>query len=315
LTLPNFLIVGAAKSGTTSLFVYLGQHPEIYTPFCKEPCYFTKQKEPSMVHSDADYEMLFEGERGEKAIGEASTTYLYDREAPERIHRLLGDNLRIIIILRNPVRRAYSLWGHNYYQVGCEELPFEDALRQEGARMASLEFRAKWRFHYGNFHYFRSGLYYEQVKRYLDTFGRERVQVYIFEEFAEEPGETCRKVFAFLGVDPSFRPVFARHNASPGFKNKVIHRFLATPPLLLLRLYQALPMKVRMLGYRAGKAIYWLNQGYKPRPPMDQKLGAELMDRYREDIKKLEGLLERDLAIWYDRDESHVGPDPSDMIL
>jgi hypothetical protein len=296
-TLPNFLIVGAAKSGTTSLFHYLGQHPEVYVPPCKEPCYFSGGQ-PNIVNSDDEYEMLFSGATTEKAIGEASATYLYDQEAPRRISNLLGD-VKIIIILRNPVTRAYSAWGHNYYQVGYETLSFEDALLEEDARMASQRFREKCPFYYGEYYYFHRGLYYKQVKRYFDTFGRGRVQVHIFEEFVKDPAATCRVAFTFLGVDPDFEPIFKTYNASPAFRIGFVHRFLVTPPLILDKVYHSLPARLRFVAYRVGKSVYWLNQKYRPRPPLDREIKTQLLEKYREDITKLEELLGRDLFIWY----------------
>ena len=297
MTLPNFLIVGAAKSGTTSLFSYLEQHPEVYVPPIKEPAYFSDGK-PTIVHSDVEYEALFDGRHKEKAVGEASTPYLYDVNAPKRIANML-QNPTIFIILRNPALRAYSLWGHNFYQFGCETLPFEEALRQEEARIASHDFNKTWNFFYGNYHYFRSGLYYEQVKRYIDTFGRNRVHIYIFEEFINNPKKTCKEIFLCLGINPNFCPLFEKHNVSPGYKVGFLQRFLMSPPSFLEKAYQSLPMMLKLMAYRAGKAMYVMNQEYVPRPPLDVRLKAELMDNYRDDIHKLEKLLKRNLSIWY----------------
>lgn len=302
MTLPNFLIVGAAKSGTTSLFFYLSQHPEVYVPPIKEPSYFS-DGEPTVVRSDAEYGALFDGRHKEKVAGEASTPYLYDVNAPKRIAALLKDP-NIFIILRNPALRAYSLWGHNFYQFGCETLPFEEALCQEEARIASWEFNESWDFFYGNYHYFRSGLYYEQVKRYIDIFGREKVNVFIFEEFVKDPAKICKEIFLYLDINPNFCPVFKKHNVSPSYKVGFLQGFLMSPPSLLENAYRALPMTLKLMVYRAGRAIYLMNQGHGTRPPLDARLKAELMDNYRDDINKLEKLLRRDLSIWYSPDNA-----------
>lgn len=299
MTLPNFLIVGAAKSGTTSLFAHLAQHPDIYVPVVKEPCFFTEQGATRVATTVPEYEALFAGRTAEKAIGEASTTYLYDADAPRRIAALLGDRVKIIIMLRNPAERAYSLWGHYYYQVGLEKLPFPEALRAEEERIASPAFNARWTHHHGNYRYFSSGLYYEQVKRYLDIFGPDRVLVHIFEEFSRNPGHVCRKTFEFLGVDPSFEPVLEKQNVSPGFRSSLLQRILVHRPAFVRKVYGALPMRLKVLGYRAAKLIYWLNQQHTPRPRLDPALKAALLQRYLEDIHKLERLLGRDLSLWY----------------
>ena len=297
MTLPNFLIVGAAKSGTTSLFSYLGQHPEIFVPVCKEPHYFS-DSQVVIAKSDEEYEGLFADRTTEKAVGEASVSYLCDPEAPRRIKQTLGD-VKIIIILREPVARAYSQWGH-LYNIGAEPLSFEEALRQEEARMASEEFRKTClAVHHGLYYYFHTGLYYEQVKRYFDTFGPERVKVIIFEEFIKDPARFCKEIFVFLGVDPEFSPVFERHNPSHTFKNKFLHNFLTSPPKLLKAIYEMLPMGLRVKAYGVLKSVYWANMRRAQRRPLDKALRIELMERYREDVRKLEKLLNRNLSIWY----------------
>jgi len=298
MTLPNFLIIGASKSGTTSLFNYLNKHPDIYFPPIKEPSYFS-DGQPTFVHSDDEYAALFEGRTTEKAVGEATTSYLYDRQAPGRIKTLLGD-VNILIILRNPADRAYSAWGHNYYLIGYEKLPFEAALREEGHRISSTEFRKTCPFYYGGYHYFDVGLYYEQVQRYYDTFGRQKLKVIIFEEFVKDTAKTCTEIFKFLNVDPLFRPVLNKHNVAPAFRSAIIQKFLLRPPLFLQNIYETLPMKLKLALYQIGKFFYGLNIQQKDRVFQDRKLRSDLLDRYYQDIKKLENLLNRDLSLWYD---------------
>jgi hypothetical protein len=298
--LPTFLIVGAAKSGTTSLFEYLGQHPDIYVPPCKEPCYFSDGL-PTFASTDKEYVNLFSGHRGQPALGEASTSYLYDPQACGRIKQLCGD-VRILILLRQPARRAYSAWGHNVYQMGYETLSFEDALAAESERMEP-EFIAQCPFYYGGYHYFHSGLYAEQVERFVDAFGAQRVQVHTFDTFAANPGEVCCEVFRFLNVDDQFVPVFEKHNESPGFRNRALHRFLTQPPGVLTRVYEALPAKVRLAAYSTLRRVYQRNLEHRPRPPMSADSFDKLTQRFRPDIERLEALLGRDLSFWYDPSE------------
>lgn len=299
-TLPDFLIVRAAKSGTTSLFedlgLGLGQHPEAFVPVCKEPCYFS-DGHPAIAHSDEEYARLFAGRTTEKVAGEASTSYLYDPPAARRIRRLLP-KVKILIMLRDPASRAYSAWGHNFYQVGYERLGFAEALAAEDRRVRSEAFRRECPFFHGGYHYVRAGLYYDQVKRYLDLFGRSQVQVHFFEEFVRDPAATCRAVFEFLGIDARFRPRFHAYNEAPGFRFKRLHRLLVHPPRPIESLYQRLPMTLRIHAYRAGKTAYTLNLKHRPRPPMDEDLRAHLSECFRDDVAKLETLLGRDLSIW-----------------
>ena len=296
MTLPNFLIVGAAKSGTSSLYEYLAQHPDIYLCPVKEPCYFSDGN-PRLVRTDLEYEALFNGRATEKAVGEASAPYLYDPEAPGKIKTLLG-GVKIIIILRNPVDRAYSQWGQIFYQLGYEKLSFENALEVEDERISQGKFGETSPFYYGFYHYFHAGLYFEQVKRYFDTFDREQVQVHIFEEFIKDPIKICKAIFTFIGVDPNFIPVIEKHNPAAAFRVGILHRFLLSPPVFLARLYQALPMRSKLFVYKMARAIFRMNLQDVSRTPMKRHTKDRLRDKYRGNIDKLEGLLGRDLSIW-----------------
>lgn len=297
MTLPNFLIVGAAGSGTTSLYQYLNQHPEIYLADIKEPCYFSDGP-PWLVQTDAEYEALFHGQTTEKAIGEASASYLRDPEAPKRIHRLLKD-VKVIIILRNPAERAHSCWGKMFLRYGCEKLDFQHALREEKVRINSAEFRENWPMNWRSYHYFHNGLYSEQVKRYFDIIGREKVMVFMFEEFAEGPAEICRQAFSFLGVDPDVRIVFEKHNVAAVARNRTLSSFLAAPPSCMLRMYRFLPVPLKNAIYRIFRLAYQLNLKPEPRPPMTKRLRSDLMEQYRDDVERLEVLLGRSLSDWY----------------
>src|SRR5262249_28411890 len=164
MTLPKFFIVGAAKSGTTSLYAYLRQHPEIYMPERKEPCYFIAWK--GGVQSRQAYEGLFSKANPQQRIGEASTPYLYDPEAPQKIKALVPD-AQILMILRNPAEAAFSLWRMNRNVLKArEQLSFPKALEAETTRRGDPRFRKGCRgWWHGNYYYFDRGCYYQQVKR------------------------------------------------------------------------------------------------------------------------------------------------------
>jgi Sulfotransferase domain len=296
-TLPNFLIVGAAKSGTSSLYEYLSQHPDVYLCPVKEPCYFSDGN-PHLVRTDLEYEALFDGRTSEKAVGEASASYLYDPEAPGKIKALL-DGVKIIIILRNPVNRAYSQWSQIFYQLGYEKLSFENALEAEDDRISQGKFGETSPFYYGLYRYFHAGLYHDQVKRYFDTFDRERVQVHIFEEFIKDPIRTCKEIFTFIGVDPDFIPVTEKHNVAAAFRVGILHKFLLSPPAFLVQLYQAFPMKSKLFIYNVARSIFRMNLQEVSRPPMKKHIRDRLLEKYWKNIEQLEVLLGRDLSIWY----------------
>ena len=292
MTMPNFFIVGAQKAGTTSLYHYLDQHPQVYMSPRKEPHFFegmhSEFRRPGIrstpVSDPAEYRALFDGTSGERAIGEASASYLYSPRAPGLIKSSVPD-ARIIIILRNPADRAYSNFLH-CVQVGREPLgSFAAALRAEESRM-----REKW----GPLWYYKhKGFYYSQVERYLDTFGRDRVGVWLHEDLRNEARDTLAEVFRFLEVDEDFVPdASVEHNPSGvpriGGLYKRVRALTARNPVLVER---AVPAALR--GYVKRRLFT------KP-PPFPAELRRDLTHDYSEDILKLQGLIGRDLSTWLD---------------
>ena len=288
---PNFIIAGAGKAGTTSLHEYLGQHPDIFMSTFKEPNYFV----PGYGYDNwNDYLALFAGVSGETAVGEASTGYLYCQESPAWIKSLLGC-IKIVLILRNPVHRAASLYWWMVRE-GYEDAPtFAKALELEASRIQDPTFpKTCSEFHHSYF-YFTTGLYTEQVRRYLDTFGENNVRICIFEEFAKDPRAICRDIFDFLGVDQEFEPTIAIHNEA---------RLPASAQLQFWLRNQAprylwfLPSPLRR------KFLLWLmalNTKKGSPPTHDVLVEGRLLERYRDDIHQLEQLLHRDLSLWFDR--------------
>ena len=222
---PNFFLVGAAKSGTTSFADYLGQHPCIGFSATKEPNYFLFRDkdlrnmvgpaEPEIlfeklyrwsVTDEAAYSSLFAQTFSSTVRGEASVRYLYYSDVPRRIIASVPD-AKIIMILRNPVDRLWShyLMMRHYYKL--EPLSLSQALDAEPERID-----AGWDF---DWHYVAVGLYAAQVQRYLSTFGSQNVLIIYYDEFLHFPLETARKAFSFLDVDPHFTPrVLKREKAS-----------------------------------------------------------------------------------------------------
>ena len=297
MVLPNFLIVGAAKAGTTSFFEYLAQHPDVYVPFCKEPHYFSDAPHPALVKNDLEYAELFVEGKDKKAIGEASVTYLADEEAAFRIKKLLPD-VKIIIFLRNPVARAYSAWWQ-MYQLGYDDLDFKEALKAEEKRESSHEFRYSCPVHYTFYRYFKNGLYSSQIKRYIDLFGRDRVKIYIFEEAVKNLKETCRDLFLFLGIDSDFEVDFKIYNASQVARFKVLQKTLADPLPFFKKIYDSMPLTVKKTVYKFLKLLYWTNTKTVKRPAMDTALRQELLKKYLSDIRELEKILNCNLGLWY----------------
>lgn len=297
--MPNFLIIGAMKAGTTALYTYLEQHPQIYMSPTKEPNFFAFEDEDlylrwpddqkgvnrtSVTDIDA-YRALFRGASGEKAIGEASHWYLYSPEAPERIrHHIPG--VKLIVILRDPVERAYSHFLHSV-RTGTERLSdFAQALREEEAGA-----RKPWDFE----DYVDRGFYYPQLKRYFDTFDRDQIRLYLYEDLNTDPLGLLRNLHEFLGVDETFvTDVSFRRNVSGIPKSRALDAALRRPHPIRHALKLHLPSGMRR---RISKSLANLRTRNLVKPPqLSPEVRKQLKEIYREDTLKLQGLIDRDLS-------------------
>ena len=210
---PNLFIAGAARSGTTSLWQYLKVHPSVFMPedeLMKEPTFFSRNC--SLKRDLNEYLALFRNAGGNhRWIGEASVAYLTDPESAARIHAFNPD-AKIIILLRNPARRAFSLYrwmvqeGYEYAST------FDEALKLEEQRV--FEKKPSWYKpnYYWGYLYFRSGLYSDQVERYLELF-KSNVLILTFEDFIKDTRASYLQVCSFLGIPPAGVP-FEIHNSA-----------------------------------------------------------------------------------------------------
>ncbi len=290
MTLPNFLIIGAMKSGTTALYYYLEQHPQVYMSPVKEPDFFCfegkKEVNSTAITNIEAYRRLFNNASSELALGEASHCYLYSPEAVQRI-KFYVPEAKLIAILRNPVDRAYSHFLH-MVRTGTEPLTdFALALREDGRESRRDRVYQD---------YIGRGLYYEQVKRYLDEFPREQIKVYLYEDLKTAPVATLQDAFGFLGVDDSFIPdVSLKRNVSGYPKSKVLDKLLRPGPVAhVLKLY--LPTELR---WRLSKVHDNLKTRNLVKPsPIQPEIRQQLIDKYRVDILELQELIRRDLSNW-----------------
>lgn len=300
--LPNFLIIGAAKSGTTSLAAYLEQHPEIF--FCpeKEPNYFalageslpqpgpgTPQARYELLHAWSvtghdDYLALFNGVDGQKSTGEASVRYLYYPEAPRRIHAEMPD-VRLVAVLREPASRLYSHYCMNV-QNQLEPLGLREAISEEPARI-----HAGWGW---DWHYVNVGLYGKQMQRYYNLFRREQIKVFFYDDFVKEPLAVFQEICRHIGVDDRFVPDMSH-------RGKVAYR----PRYLALDRWLHWPKAARsgidrFLPARLPKAIYSRLERWNsvPIPKLEPGFRRELQGLFGDDVRQLEDLLGRKVP-WY----------------
>jgi hypothetical protein len=300
---PNFLIIGAAKSATTSLADYLNQHPDIFLPpYNKEPNYFAFAGEalppPGPASPDVltalwyslcitnypEYLKLFEPARNEGAIGEASVRYLYFPEAPRRIKEKLPD-VRLIAILREPVSRLYSHYCMNV-QYQLEPLGLADAIVAESTRR-----EAKWGW---DWHYVNVGLYAQQLKRYFEFFPRDQIKIFLYDEFLEKPAAVFQEMCRYLGVDDQFVPDMSnRSKVAYRPKNLALDQWLHWPRSGRTGIGRVVPRRLPK------GMLAWLERwNSAPVPKLDPGLRRDLSRLFYEDVRELEELLGRKIP-WY----------------
>jgi hypothetical protein len=297
--LPNFLIVGTAKAGTTSMYHYLRQHPEIFMSQVKEPHYLVSEcfrqphagpgatKYDSYVIKDFDqYSMLFDDARQEKWAGEASVAYLYlHRTAIPRIMQLPQEPY-ILILLRNPIDRAYSAYMHQVRD-GFETLSFEEALKHEQVRI-----KENW---LPFWYHTQFGMYYQQVKAYLDNF--QHVKICLYDDFCDDSLGVTKDIFRFLNVDESFTPSFqTRFNATGKAKLGFVHALLTKPNPIKFAAKNTVKLIIgEDKKVRLGQTIksYFLKK-----PEIKEETRKYLLGVFRDDILALQELIGRDLCSW-----------------
>lgn len=296
---PNFLIVGAGKSGTTSIYHYISQHPEVFMSDPKEPRFLSFGEErtfngpgdhiskKSTIYKFEEYCALFKNAERYKARGEASVDYLFfHRHVIPNIKRYIGDP-KIIIVLRNPVDRAYSAYTY-LYRDGWEKLSFAEALQHEEERKI-LGYKWLWR-------YREAGLYSEQVKAYIDNFSN--VRIFLYEDLLMNTQKLVKDIFSFLDVDTEFEPVTSmRHNNSGIPRNKILNSLFVKPK----RLHKI----ARTIGTLVLGKDRWIIFREKLRSkimdnvePLPEDISVKLQKYYRSDIIKLETIIDRDLSHW-----------------
>ena len=305
---PNFFLVGASKAGTTSLYRYLAQHPQIYMSPMKEPHFladevrpenFAPETRPKIAQWQADFEAyvrgpmtarfpsgpvarwedylrLFAGAGNRPAIGEASPCYLWSPTAPRNIAARFPD-ARIVMVLRDPAERAFAQHLHTLSVVKAAmsfrehmDAALGSTAKQIGELYPFLEF----------------GFYGEQLRRYLDVFPRDRVLVLYYEDYQRNPLELLGNIFRFLGVEKGFAPdVRERHMESRVPRSFLLNRLLRKPAGRLLSSGLRRALRGTAFRPRATMAL----------APEDR---ARLVELYRDSIVQLQEMVNRDLSAW-----------------
>lgn len=294
---PNFFIVGAPKSGTTALYNYLKQHPQVYIPK-KEICFFSPDLLFRTPHlSEAVYLSYYAGATGQKAVGDGFIFHLLSECAAQEIKKF-NPEANIIMILRNPVQMVYSFHSQLVFN-GDEPIEdFEKALDAETSRREGKLIPPYYRCPLQAFFYSSVAKYYEQVLRYKSVFPEHKVHIVFFEDFKADTEKEYRNLLKFLALDEIIPDSFDVINSNKALRSRTYLQFLMSPPGFI---------KVfgRFFFPHHSKRRAWLmkklwnfNAKKKPRPQLTDALKQRLVNIYKDDIEKLGKLLNRDLSNW-----------------
>ncbi len=273
MTLPNFVIVGAMKAGTSSFALTLRHHPQIFLPrkevhFFDSGYWYSK----GLDH----YASYFAGANGALAIGEKTPTYSIGAEVPERMHKAIP-NAKLIWVFREPVARAYS---HYWFFVskGKEPLSFKEALAREAAGETTDR----------TMHYRDRSAYAAQVERFLAYYPRENMLFLLFEDLVRDHHAVLKRTCEFLGVDPDFRfsDTLEKENATKIPRSQIVqstaYRLFHKKGIRVLRWITA-------VNRRLGAEKY---------PPMDAEIKAELRAFYAPHNARLAEITGLDVSVW-----------------
>jgi hypothetical protein len=283
MVLPNMILGGAQKSGTTTLHHLLAGHPEIFFPADLQEIHFFDLDENFRRGLDW-YACHFEGWRGEPVIGQKSPLYLYDERVPRRIADALGDRVRLLFVLRHPADRAYSHYWHEIRH-GFESLPFEAALAAEPERLRKGYW---WRRHYS---YLDRGRYATQLERFRACVAPERILVVLYEELRRDPEGVARRCAEFLGVAPD-----GGRAHPPGASHR--------NPALLPRsaALQRLTGRLRRPGLDwIARGIDRVNLVSRRYPPLAADTRRRIIDLLADEIERLGPLAGADVSHWLER--------------
>lgn len=302
--IPDFLVIGAGKSGTTSLDKYLKQHPEIFIPRVKEPNFYGYEHktvkdfggdQAEIAHFNGSvtnlerYLDLFKDATPGQIKGETSNTYLYHEGAPERIKHYNPD-MKLIAVLRQPAGRLYSRYLH---------LARENRVPTE-ALTDCMDKNSIW---WKRNDLIREGFYFKNLSPFYRLFPRENIKIYLYEELNNHSGKVLKDIYGFLNVNPDFQPdISIRYNQSGIIKNKFLNRIYGQDGIITSGLKTLFPKSIvenlKKVSF-IQKTLNDLRGKNLEKPMFDPKLRQWLTHEvYKNDIEQLQELIGKDLSHW-----------------
>ena len=289
--LPTFLIVGVQKAGTTSIYNYLEKHPQVYMSPIKETNFLEKdwstvenaQKNKNGILTIEDYGKLFEGVRDQTAIGEASPNYLFHYQSSAARIQQYVPNAKLIAVLRNPIERAYSDYLM-HIRDAINYRPLEEQIEHSAHKSFIL----------------LKGFYYTQVKYYLDLFGSEQFKVFLYDRLCQNSLEFMQEMYRYIGVDDTFEVDTSKKVQTAKVpKNQTVNNLLQkNNPIRNLAantLKTIMPLETRQ---KIRDRLINFNSTSKKEAPLEPETRQKLVELYREDILKLQDLIQQDLSTW-----------------
>lgn len=280
MTLPNFVICGAPKAGTTSLYESLKQHPNVYMSSVKETDFFQHN-----YHKGMDwFQSFFQDYKGEKAIGEASPGNMIHLNAPERIARHIPD-AKLIFILRNPIERAYSQYWYGIYR-GDQNclISFSDLIHDQnnfwGKRVIEL------------------GMYYEQICRFESFFNSSQLKIILYEELSNNYHQVLNDICNYLEIE-AYQENLENNKSNQTYypKNLILYKLIYGPWLAIEKKISP-KLLIKTQKYRSLLRKFLYNQKRQTPPDMKQEDRQYLYELYKKSNDKLAKKLNVDLSHW-----------------
>ena len=292
---PDLFIVGAFKSGTTAMYEYLRQHPQVHMSVPKEPMYFGADLTPRYRRmTEEEYLALFKGAADSQRAGEASPWYLYSKDAPREILDF-SPSAQAIVLLRNPVDVMYAQHSQLVFNRREDLADFAEALaaeddRRRGERIPADALRPE------ALYYRHSVRFADQLRHWFEVFGRDRMHVIVFDDLVSDPRAVYRGTLEFLGIDAEHEVDLTVYNPNKRARSGAIQRLIFAPPRPLRALFGKL--RSLALAHRVRDALVNVNSRRAARAQMDADLRRALTLEFVPQVAELGALIGRDLSAW-----------------
>lgn len=287
----NCIFIGVQKAGTSSFYNWVSQHPMVYGPdAAKDFPYFSNDKFYSQ--GDDFLKRFYKNYSGQQIVMQGNVNYFFFKYALERIKTDCAKDVKFVLMLRDPVKRAISSYNYGY-KLGLEDKSFEEAIKaelnHEYTSFKDISDKA----------YIGHGYYYKYLKEFLEVFDRRQLHIIIFEKMIKSPAEEVKNAFKFLGIDESFNPDFKLINETGAPKVRLINKLLYKDNgfknlVKKSKIFNLLfPINVRV---QMRKKVREWNTSKKNNDVKYDEAG--LYDFFKEDIANLEELIGMDLSVW-----------------